>query len=111
MIEDGFTDYKKTKGTLYRKPLESVIESKVCEYAKSKGFLVYKFTSPNRAAVPDRLLINPYGQVVFIEFKAEGKKPTPAQEREHARLRGHHVNVIVVDNIDQGKFAIDLLSR
>ena len=35
--------------------LEKQIEAKVCEYAKTKGVLVYKFTSPARAAVPDRL--------------------------------------------------------
>ena len=37
--------------------LEKQIESKVCDYAKSKGVLAYKFTSPARAAVPDRLFI------------------------------------------------------
>lgn len=87
--------------------LESKIETAVCEYAKKHGFLVYKFTSPNRAAVPDRLFIHPTGEVAFIEFKATGKKPTPAQEREHLRLRGHGVAVYVVDDIDQGKQVID----
>ena len=39
--------------------LEKQIEAKVCEYAKTKGVLVYKFTSPARAAVPDRLMTIP----------------------------------------------------
>ena len=89
--------------------LESKIEKAVCDYAKEKGFLVYKFTSPNRAAVPDRLLVYPTGKVIFIEFKASGKKPTPAQEREHQRLRGHNVEVFVVDSALAGKFVIDLI--
>lgn len=89
--------------------LEATIEKKVCDYAKEKGCLVYKFTSPNRAAVPDRMLIRPDGYVFFIEFKATGKKPTQAQEREHIRLRGHNVAVFVVDNVDQGKFVIDVM--
>jgi len=89
--------------------LEKKIEEKVCEYAKSKGLLVYKFTSPQRAAVPDRLLVAPGGRVFFIEFKAEGKKPTPAQEREHIRLRNHGVKVFVVDSVDHGKDMIDLI--
>lgn len=87
--------------------LEKTIEQKVCDYAKDKGFLVYKFTSPNRSAVPDRMLIHPTGDVLFIEFKASGKKPTPAQEREHLRLRGHNVAVYVVDDVDTGKAVID----
>jgi hypothetical protein len=33
-------------------PLEKVIEKKVCDYAKSKGFVVYKFVSVNNAGVP-----------------------------------------------------------
>ena len=37
--------------------LEKQIERKVCDYAKNKGLLAYKFTSPARAAVPDRLFI------------------------------------------------------
>ena len=87
--------------------LEKDIEAKVCDYAKSKGILVYKFTSPNRAAVPDRLFILPTGHMFFIEFKAKGKKPTPAQEREHARLRGNGVYVAVIDDVDEGKWLID----
>lgn len=89
--------------------LEKQIEAKVCEYAKSKGLLAYKFTSPARAAVPDRLFITPDGRVFFCEFKAAGKKPTEAQAREHQRLRQHKVNVFVIDNIDEGKTMIDLM--
>jgi hypothetical protein len=43
----------------------------------------------------------------FCEFKAEGKKPTPSQEREHTRLRQQNVQVYVVDSIDQGKDVIN----
>ena len=88
--------------------LEKKIEEAVCLYAKNKGLLVYKFTSPNRGAVPDRLFVRPDGRVFFIEFKATGKKPTPAQEREHNRLRLQHVDVYVVDDILGGKWIIDL---
>lgn len=90
--------------------LEKQIEAVVCEYAKVRGLLVYKFTSPARAAVPDRLLVCPDGRVFFIEFKREGQKPTPAQEREHDRLRRHRINVFVVDNVDSGKIIIDTMA-
>lgn len=87
--------------------LEKEIESKVCEYAKVRGFLVYKFTSPNRRSVPDRMFVHPAGHVFFIEFKREGAKPTVPQEREHVRLRGHNVDVYLVDNAERGKTLID----
>jgi hypothetical protein len=89
--------------------LEKQIEAKVCEYARSKGVLAYKFTSPARAAVPDRMFIRQDGIVWFCEFKAAGKKPTPAQEREHTRLRKHKVNVFVIDNVIEGKTMIDVM--
>lgn len=89
--------------------LEKDIEARVCEYARAKGVLAYKFTSPARAAVPDRLFIAPDGHMWFCEFKREGAKPTPAQEREHARLRQSKVNVFVIDNVSEGKNMIDLM--
>ena len=89
--------------------LEKDIEKKVCDYARERGLLVYKFTSPARAAVPDRLFIGPKGRVWFVEFKREGQKPTPAQEREHTRLRGHSVSVFVIDDVEQGKAVVDTM--
>jgi len=89
------------------KLLEKQIEEKVNTYAKEQGFLVYKFTSPQRAAVPDRLYINPRGRVFFVEFKREGMKPTPAQQREHDRLRGQGVDVWIVDNVRDGYDMVD----
>jgi hypothetical protein len=91
--------------------LEKDIEAKVCDYAKTKNVLVYKFTSPNRMAVPDRMLIRPDGHIWFVEFKREGAKPTPAQEREHHRLRQHKVSVFVIDNVEEGKLMIDLMVK
>lgn len=89
--------------------LEKQIEAKVCDYAKERGVLVYKFTSPNRMAVPDRLFIRPDGRMWFCEFKREGQKPTPAQEREHHRLRQYKVPVFVIDNVDEGKVMVDTM--
>ena len=89
--------------------LEKQIETKVCDYAKQRGLLVYKFTSPARAAVPDRMFILPNGRMFFCEFKREGQKPTEAQEREHHRLRQHKVSVFVVDSVEDGKAMVDMM--
>lgn len=87
--------------------LEKTIEKAVCDYAKEKGMLVYKFTSPNRRSVPDRLFVVKGGRLFFVEFKAPGNKPTPAQEREVFRLASHGVTVYVIDCIVKGKAIID----
>lgn len=84
-------------------PLEKVIEKKVCDHAKSLGCLVYKFTSPNRRSVPDRLFIMPDGKgIFFIEFKRKGCKPTAAQYIEISKIRKMGVRVCVVDNVYEG---------
>lgn len=91
--------------------LERDIEKKVCDYAKDLGILTYKFTSPSRAAVPDRLFIAQNGYMWFVEFKKQGMKPTPAQEREHHRLRQQEVEVWVIDSVDSGKEMVDGMVR
>ena len=89
--------------------LEKDIEDKVCRYARGKGMLAYKFTSPSRAAVPDRLFITKLGVFFFIEFKRTGMKPTPAQTREHEKINNSNAHVYVIDNVEDGKSLIDLL--
>lgn len=89
--------------------LEKDIEKKVCAYAKEQGLAVYKFTSPSRMAVPDRLFITRTGVVFFIEFKRAGERPTPAQMREHERLTAQNVDVFVIDDVVKGKLVIDLM--
>lgn len=92
-------------------PLERDIEKKVCEYARSLGMLVYKFTSPGRSHVPDRLFVLPGGRVFFIEFKRLGKKPTDAQAVEIAKLQKQGVSVFVVDNVDFGKQLLKTVTK
>lgn len=89
--------------------LERDIERAVCKYAESRGMLQYKFTSPARAAVPDRLFVMPGGRVFFIEFKAPGKKATPPQFREHMRLTLQGSQVFVVDGVTTGREVVDMM--
>lgn len=89
-------------------PLEKDIEKTVCDYAKSLGCLCYKFTSPSRRSVPDRLFILPGGKGVFlIEFKRRGAKPTKGQEIEIAKIMEKGIRVFVVDNKQGGKEIIN----
>jgi hypothetical protein len=89
-------------------PLEKDIEKRVCDYAKSLSILCYKFTSPSRRSVPDRLFILPGGKVFWIEFKRLGQKPTAAQEVEIAKIRKHGATVYVIDSVAAGKATINL---
>lgn len=78
--------------------LEKKIEAYLRDKVKSelKG-VSYKFTSPNRRAVPDRICVVS-GYTFYVECKATGKSLTEAQEREARRLRDLDQWVYMVDS-------------
>lgn len=86
---------------------ESDIEAHLVKRVKEAGGIAYKFTSPQRRSVPDRLVLMPGGSAWFAELKAPGNVPTEAQAREHARLRALGFDVEIVDS----KEIIDLWAR
>jgi hypothetical protein len=96
---------------------ESIIEAHLVRAVKAAGGTAYKFKSPGRVSVPDRLVLMAGMEkararfrlstveeiqellsyfIVFVELKATGETASEAQLREHARLRemGFKVNVI-----------------
>ena len=78
---------------------ESDLEKKLVSHITKLGGIAYKFSSPNRKSVPDRLCIMPNGRVFFVELKAPGKAPTPLQLHEHEILRSLGHTVLVIDNV------------
>ncbi len=91
-------------------PLEKVIESEMVDYAKKHQILCYKFTSPSRRSVPDRLFILPNGRgCFFAEIKRKGKKPTPSQAVEIDKIKRQGISVFVVDDVASGRVAVDAM--
>lgn len=86
---------------------ESHIERAACLYAKSVGMLVYKFNSPGRAGVPDRIFLTPSGGVFFVEFKQPSGKLSRLQENEHRIIRKHGHDVHIAWDLQQAKQIID----
>lgn len=95
-----------TAPVLRSKELEKHIEAYLAKRVEGCGGHAYKFTSPNRANVPDRLVLvprcgmggMPKGDAVFVEVKAPGKAPTSGQIREHDRLIKMGFAVYVIDS-------------
>lgn len=79
---------------------ESYIERKLCERIKTLGGSCEKFTSTNRRAVPDRLVLLPGGRIEFVEVKAPGANPTELQYRDHERRRVLGFTVHVIDSLE-----------
>jgi len=83
-----------------KKYREKDIETRLRDRVKSIGGVAYKFTSPQRRSVPDRLCILPNGIIFFVECKAPGKKPTPLQAREIGTIRHLGIDVYIIDSYE-----------
>lgn len=81
--------------------LEKQIEAYLVLQCKKRRWLCYKFTSPNRRSVPDRLIVvYPSGHVAFVEIKRPGAKPTPKQHLEMTRLLDAGADVSYVNSME-----------
>jgi len=85
---------------------ESTIEKAVCAYAKANGCLSLKLAGQNQRGQPDRLFIRD-GKALFLEFKAQGKKPTALQIKWLLDLTNQGMNAMWCDSIPDGKQLID----
>ena len=79
--------------------LERDIEKALVKRIKSLDGLCEKFVSPSNIGVPDRLVTLP-GEIVFVELKAPGKKPTAKQLKDHAKRRSYGCTVLVIDSLE-----------
>ena len=66
---------------------ESEIEARLVRGVKALGGVAYKFVSPGKVGVPDRVVVLPGGRVIFVERKAEGGRRSPMQRQQLARRR------------------------
>jgi len=78
---------------------ESEVEGYLVGRVKALGGIAYKFVSPGRRNVPDRLVVLPGIAPFFIEVKRPGLQARAGQEREIARLRALGQGAEVVDTL------------
>lgn len=79
---------------------ERSLERVLIRLVKRRRGRAYKFSSPGKRSVPDRLVVLPGkpAKIYFIELKRKGKKLTPAQGEERARLKALGAEAYAVDN-------------
>ncbi|MCW3678845.1 PDDEXK family nuclease, partial [Burkholderia cenocepacia] len=78
--------------------LEKTVETYLVDRVRAAGGDAYKFSSPARVSVPDRIVVFPPARIYFVELKRPGGKLTRGQEREHARLRALGCDVRTLDS-------------
>lgn len=100
-------------------PRESELERQITLYAERRGWYVFKFTSPGKAHIQDRLFIRQkdlLGNVVveetdeqivretlFGEIKRDGEPERPAQALRRKQMQKHGAVCRVWDNLEDAK--------
>lgn len=87
-----------TNITRHAEVSEKSIERYLVARAKKLGLPCLKYSNPSVAGYPDRLLVLPDGQVVWVELKSKGRRPTKLQLMRHTELFGLRHSVKVIDN-------------
>lgn len=83
--------------------LEKVSENRLKAAIENSGGMCIKIL-PSLAGLPDRLAVMPWGDVVWLELKADGGRVRRVQKAMHKRLEaiGQDVRIIIgregVDN-------------
>lgn len=77
---------------------EKAIEKYLFEKVKQMGGVCLKYSNPNMAGYPDRVVLLPNGITIWIELKSKSKKPTKLQLIRIASLKGLGHNVFVIDS-------------
>ena len=93
-----------------KRMLEKDVQKQCIDWARARGYWCRKFSSMTQNSVPDYLLarMNAGRRIkLAVEFKAPGKKSTPAQidEQEAMRLAGWAV-FSDVDSFDKFKATV-----
>lgn len=92
--------------------LESAVEDYLCSEVKKLGCECWKFTSPGRRGVPDRIIICPTRWLEFVETKKPKGKPEPLQRIVHKILALLGFEVWVLDTYEKvDRFIIYLKSK
>lgn len=93
--------------------MEKEIEKYFFKKIEELGGLCYKFTSPSKRGVPDRIVIF-NGLVVFVELKRPGEKLRILQLLIHTRMRERGAIVVTIDSkkeVDEFCEKLEMLGR
>ena len=86
---------------------ERDVERLLIRVVKRMGGVCLKWVSPGLDGVPDRILLLPGGQILFVEVKAPGERPRPLQLARMRMLRELGFRVEVVDGPEKIKKVLD----
>ena len=75
---------------------ERDLEALLVKEIRKRDGLAFKWVSPSRAGVPDRIVILPHDTVIFVELKTDGGKVSALQQITLDEIRARGVMAAVV---------------
>lgn len=81
---------------------ERDVERYLIKECEKRGWLCWKFVSPGRRGVPDRIVIRP-GSAAFVEVKRKGGRVSPLQIRRIEEL----IRLLIPARVVETKGEID----
>lgn len=85
---------------------ERDVERYLVKECEKRGWLCWKFVSPGRRGVPDRIVIR-HGGVAFVEVKRKGGRVSPLQIRRIEEL----IRLLIPARVVETKGEIDEMIR
>lgn len=79
---------------------EAYVEQYLRKRCIENGFICWKFTSPNTAGVPDRIVVA-NGETFFVELKRSGGKLSKLQVARINEIRNQKVFAAMIDSRDK----------
>lgn len=92
-----------------RKESEKIIEKRLRDKVKALGGLCLKMVTLHFSGLPDRIVLAPYGKVVFVETKSTKDRTSKIQNLVHTKLRKLGFTVLVIDSKKQVDELIETL--
>lgn len=81
--------------------LEKDVEKTLVKRTEKLGGMAWKFVSPGKSGVPDRIVLLPNRKIGFVELKAPGKEMRPLQKKRKKQLEDLGFQVFTVDRIER----------
>jgi len=88
---------------------EHLIETRLTRRVSEAGGLAWKWTSPSKRGVPDRIVVL-NGNVVFVECKSSTGKLSNIQKHVIAKMRDAGADVEVINSYEQIDELVERLS-
>jgi hypothetical protein len=86
---------------------ESQIETRMVRMVRERGGMCLKFVSPSNPGVPDRIVITPAGQTIFVELKTEVGRLAVIQDWQIGEMRKRGADVRVLRGWDAVKSFVE----